>query len=169
MEDLQTNVETSTEEVATEEKNGKFYTEEEIALIEQKAGDKRVSQYQKTMEKKQREADKLRSMSEDDKREYNLSQREQAIAAKEAELAMLENKSEGLAILSDKGLDSKLIDFVISEDAEVMYDNIKKIERLFKASVKAEVEKRLGSGAPLKNVTADDSLTREAFNKMSMQ
>ena len=42
------------------------------------------------------------------------------------------------------------------------------LERAFKKSVKAEVEKRLGSPVPKKNLGNPDSITREQFNKMSL-
>ena len=62
-----------------ENKAGKFYTPEEIAMIEQKAGDKRINQYQKTLEKRNREAEKLNKMSDDERYAYELEQREKAI------------------------------------------------------------------------------------------
>jgi len=108
-------------------------------------------------------------MNADDQREYNLSQREAAIAAKEVELARLENKSEGISILAEKGLDAKLIDFVLSDDAEEMYDKIKALDKAFKLSVKNEVEKRLASKVPTQSLPSELSgVTKEQFKKMSM-
>ena len=160
----------ATEEVATEEteQKGKYYTDEEIALIEQRAGDKRITQFQKTLEKKQREAEKLRNMNEEDKKNYELEQRELAIEEKEKQLAILENKQEGLSILLEKGLDPKLIDFVLVEDAEEMYKKIGSLEKAMKASVKAEVEKRIGGSSPKKAEVDSNNLTKDQFNKLSL-
>lgn len=148
--------------------NGKMYTEEEINALLQKEGDRRISQYQKTMEKKQRESEKLRNMSDEDKRIYQLDQREAELSRKEAELAMLENKSEGLGILAEKNLDAKLINYVLDSDAEVMYGKIKEIESIFKKAVKAEVEKRLGSPQPKAGIGVQE-MTKEQFNKLSIK
>ena len=171
MEDLKETKVAADTEVETEENKepqGKFYTDEEIERLKNQEADRRITQYQKTLERKKREADKLRNMSEEDKRNYELDLREQQIEAKEKEIALLENKSAGISVLAEKGLDSKLIDFVIDEDGEKMYENIKTIEKLFKASVKAEVEKRLGSSAPKRNLENSDSITKADFNKMSL-
>lgn len=163
-----------TNEVTATEETGAEVTEEKITLTQaeldamiQKFSDKRVSQAMKTVEKKQRESEKLHNMNADDRREYDLSQREQAIIEKEAELARLENKSEGLSILAEKGLHAGLIDFVLSDDADEMYSNIKTLDKLFKASVKAEVEKRLSSKTPTQSLPLEKSMTKEEFNKLS--
>lgn len=143
------------------------FSEEDLEMLIQKVGDKRISQYQKTLEKKQREADRLREMSAEDKRIYELQQRELALEERARELDTLENKSAGISVLADKGLDSSLIDFVLDSDSEVMYDNIKVLEKAFKKSVREEVERRLASKAPRKS---DDtqSFSRKDISKMSM-
>ena len=56
---------------------------------------------------------------------------------------------------------------VVAEDAETMKANIDLLDRAFKASVKAEVEKRLGSAAPKKNPAIDKQLTKADFAKLS--
>lgn len=163
-----TKVETEDTAVVTEEKQkGKFYTEEEIALIEQKAGDKRISQYQKTLDKKNKEAEKLNQMNDSQKYLYQLEQREKLIEAKEKELALAENKNACAKILSEKGLSLDLVEFVVADDADMMDENIKKLEKAFKASVKTEVEKRLGSSVPKKNLPMETTMTKEKFQKLN--
>lgn len=142
-------------------------TQEELDALIQRKSDQRVSQALKTMERKQREADKLRDMSADERRLYDLEQREVAIAAKERELALVENKSVCLGILAQKGLDPTLVDFVVDESADIMDSNIKLLDKAFKASVRAEVEKRLASKAPAKSAMMGDALTKEQFSRMS--
>lgn len=156
-----------TETVETENK-GKYYTEEEIALIEQKAGDKRISQYQKTLEKKNREADRLSKMTADERYEYQLQERERLLEEKEKALILAENKNVVSQILSEKGLSLAFVDFCVDEDADVMKSKIAKIEKAFKASVKAEVEKRIGSNAPKVSTPDSNELTREKFSKLSL-
>lgn len=161
---------TSTENNGAEEatENGKFYTEEDLARLLQQEGDKRISQYMKTQEKKQREAEKLKGMNEEDRRVYELDERERKIAEKEEELQMAENKAEGLSILAEKGLSPALIQFVLNADAETMYSNIKTLDKEFKKCVKAEVEKRLGGNAPQANTSTTEGLTKAQFAKMSL-
>lgn len=177
MADINTNVTTEVtqteeqlQETVTQEEN-KTYTEAEVMELIQKEADRRVTDALKKQERKTNakiaEAQKLASMNEAEKYEYQLQQREQAIAAKEKELAMLENKNEASKILSEKGISLALVDFVVAEDAETMKSNIDLLDRAFKTSVKAEVEKRLGSAAPKKNPAIDKQLTKADFAKLS--
>lgn len=165
-----TQTEGQPQETVTQEEN-KTYTEAEVMELIQKEADRRVTDALKKQERKTNakiaEAQKLASMNEAEKYEYQLQQREQAIAAKEKELAMLENKNEASKILSEKGISLALVDFVVAEDAETMKANIDLLDRAFKASVKAEVEKRLGSAAPKKNPAIDKQLTKADFAKLS--
>lgn len=165
-----TNVEVGAEEVTTEEV--KTYTQEEVDALLQKEGDRRVSQALKKAEQKNadkmREAEKLAKMNEAEKYQYELEQREKAIAEKERELALAENKNEASKILAEKGIDLQLVDFVVAEDAETMASNISVLDRAFKHSVKIEVEKRLGSSVPKKNLPPDETLTVDKFKKMSL-
>lgn len=168
------NIENKTTETQTVEGQvePKTYTQEEVDKLLQSEADRRVSEALKKQAKKNeekvREAEKLAKMSADEKYEYELEQREKAIQAKEKELALAENKNVASKILADKGLSLELVDFVIAEDAETMKSNIDVLEIAFKKSVKAEVEKRLGSPVPKKNLGNPDSITREQFNKMSL-
>lgn len=98
-----------------------------------------------------------------------LEQREKAIAEKEKALALAENKNEAGKILADKGLSLSLVDFVVAEDAETMNSNIRLLEKAFKDSVKREVEKRLGSSAPKKNLPPDETITKEQAKKMGIR
>lgn len=165
-----TNVETQNNEgqVNTETNEGqvKMYTEAEM----QQYADRRVTQAMKTAEKnqlkKEREAEKLSKMNEQEKIEYQLQLREEAIAAKEKELALLENKAEASKILAEKGLSAELVDFIVAEDAETMNNNIKILSQAFDKSVKAEVEKRLASKAPRQNLPLDKPIGQTEFRKM---
>ena len=128
------------------------FTREEVEALLQKETDRRVSQALATAERKNaaklREAEKLASMSAEEKYKYELDQREQAIAEKEHQLLLAENRAEASKILADKGLSLAFVDFILDETAEAMNDKINIIDKAFKASVKAEVEKRLGTPAP---------------------
>lgn len=167
-----TNV-TETQEVegqVEETTTPKTYTEEEVQALLQQETDRRVTSALKKQEKKNqeavREAQKLAQMNEQEKFQYQLEQREAAIAAKEKELALMENKNEASKILADKGLSLALVDFVVAEDADTMSANIKILEQAFKQSVKAEVEKRMGGTTPKKNVAVNKTLTPEEFSKL---
>lgn len=166
----ETTVDTNTE--STLEETPKTYTEKEVQELLQREGDRRVSEAMKKAERKKqaavKEATKLAQMNDEQKYQYELEQREKAIAAKEAELALAENKATASAVLADRGLSTQLVDMVVAEDAEEMMDKINRLDTAFKASVKAEVEKRLASKTPKKNLPLDTAITKEAFKAMPL-
>lgn len=151
----------------------KLYTQEEVDKMLQSEVDRRITsalkKQAKSNEAKIKEAQKLAQMNESEKFQYELEQREKAIAEKEKALALAENKNIASQILADKGLSLSLVDFVIAEDAETMNSNIRLLEKAFKDSVKREVEKRLGSSAPKKNLPPDETITKEKAMKMGIR
>ena len=165
---VDTNTDTSTTGTET-----KTYTQEEVDKMLQSEVDRRITsalkKQAKNNEAKIKEAQKLAQMNESEKFQYELEQREKAIAEKEKALALAENKNEASKILADKGLSLSLVDFVIAEDAETMNSNIRLLEKAFKDSVKREVEKRLGSSAPKKNLPPDETITKEQAKKMGIR
>ncbi len=171
MDNTNTNTNTGVD-TTTENNTPKTYTQEEVDKLLQQEGDRRVTEALKKAEKKNqdkvKEAQRLAQMNEQEKYEYQLQQREEAIKAKEKELSLAENKNEASKILSEKGISLSLVDFVVADDADTMKANIDLLDKAFKASVKAEVEKRLGSNNPKKNLQSEGSITKEQFRKMNI-
>lgn len=150
----------------------KTYTQAEVEALLQSEADKRVSAALKKQERKNqeriKEAEKLAKMNETEKFQYELEQREKAIAEKEKALALAENKNAASKILADKGIDLALVDFVVADDAETMKANISLLDRAFKDSVKKEVEKRLSSNSPKINLPTNENITKEQAKKMGI-
>lgn len=79
------------------------------------------------------------------------------------------NRSELKSVLSSRGLSAEFADIInIGEDIEQAQANIDALDRLFKASVKAEVEKRLSNNTPKGNGSSNAEITKETARKMSM-
>ena len=161
------------ETVETEQgQENKTYTQEEVNELLQREADRRVSEALKKQAKKNeekvREAEKLAKMNEEEKYRYELEQREKAIEEKEKMIALMENKNEASKILSERGISLELVDFVVAEDADTMKANIDLLDKCFKQSVKNEVEKRLSSSTPKKNLPLEKQIDREQFRKMSL-
>lgn len=146
-------------------------TKEELDALLQQYGDKRVTEALKKQEfknkKKLEEAKKLAQMDEAQRYEYELQQREAAIEEKEKELALAENKAEASKILASKGISAELVNFVVAETADEMNANISLLEKEFKKSVKAEIEKRLASNTPKKGLAQPNTITKDQFMKMT--
>ena len=172
MDETTTSTNTNETTDVTETSESKTYTQAEVDELLQKEGDRRVTEAMKKAEKKNqakiKEAQKLAKMDEEQKYAYELEQREKAIEAKERELAVAENKAEASRILADRGISVSLVDMVVAEDADEMMDKINTLDTAFKASVKAEVEKRLASKTPKKNLPLGTSITKEQFKAMPL-
>ena len=155
-------------EVKTEEPTPKTYTEEEVQALLQKEGDRRVTEALKKQERKQqdreKEAARLARMNETEKYEYELEQREKAIAEKERALTLAENKNTASKILAEKDIDLALVDFVVAEDADTMNENIKKLAK----GIARSVEKRLAGKSPAKAPDSNEAITKESFAKMTL-
>lgn len=163
-----TSVETNPTETNTEEV--KTYTQEEVLALIQSEADKRVTQALKTQQAKY---EKQLSLSKLDDEARAKAEKDDRIAELEEQLAAFQlekNRSELKSVLSSRGLSAEFADIVaITDDIEASQANIDKLDKLFKAAVKAEVEKRLaGAGLPKGVGSTNTAITKEAVSKMSL-
>lgn len=165
--EVNTSVETNVEETTTEET--KTYTAEEVAALLQSESDKRVTA---ALKKQQQKYEKQLSLSKLDGDERAKAEKDNRIAELEEQLAAFQierNKSELKSVLSSRGLSAEFADIIaITDDIEASQANIDKLDKLFKAAVKAEIDKRLAGNAPKGNSSTQTEITRETAKKMSM-
>lgn len=158
-----------TENPADEQNEVKTYTQEEVLKLLQSETDKRVNQALATQKKKY---EKQLSLSKLDGDERAKAEKDNRIAELEEQLAAFQiekNKSELKSVLSARGLSAEFADIVaINDDIEASQANIDKLDKLFKAAVKAEVEKRLAGNAPKGNGGTTTEITKESIKNMSM-
>lgn len=164
------NEEEVVEQTTEQQEEVKTYTQEEVLALLQKETDKRVSQALKTQQKKY---EKQLSLSKLDGNEREKAEKDNRIAELEEQLAQFQiekNKSEVKSVLSSRGLSAEFADIVlITDDIEASQANIDKLDKLFKAAVKQEVERRLAGSTPKGNGTsAAPEITKESAKKMSL-
>ena len=166
IENINVNEET-VETTATEET--KTYTQDEVLKLIQAEADRRTNQ---ALAKQQRQYEKQLSLSKLDGDERAKAEKDSRIAELEEQLAQFQiekNRSELKSVLGSRGLSAEFADIItISEDIEEAQANIDKLDKLFKAAVKAEVEKRLAGNAPKGNGSAPAEITKESAMKMSI-
>jgi hypothetical protein len=158
------NEETPAAEAAQEQE--KLYSAADV----QSMIDKRVTQALQTQQKK---FDKQLSLSRLDDNERAKAEKDNRIAELEEQLAQFtieRNKSELKSVLGSRGLSAEFADIItITDDIEASQANIDKLDKLIKATVKAEVEKRLAGSAPKGASAATGAeITKEAAARMSM-
>lgn len=167
MDEMNNNVVNESVETAQEEV--KTYTQDEVLALLQSESDKRVNQ---ALAKQKRQYEKQLSLSKLDGDERAKAEKDNRIAELEEQLAQFQverNKSELKSVLSSRGLSAEFADIVaISDDIEASQANIDKLDKLFKAAVRAEVEKRLAGNTPKGNGTGTTEITKESAKKMSM-
>ena len=155
--------ETTTEEVV------KTYTQDEVMQLLQKESDRRVTEALKTQQKKY---EKQLSLSKLDGDEREKAEKDNRIAELEELVKQMNterNKSELKSVLGARGLSAEFADILnINDDIEASQASIDKLDKLFKAAVKAEVEKRLAGNAPKGNGSTPAELTKETAKKMTM-
>ena len=148
----------------------KTYTQEEVIALLQREGDKRVSQ---ALAKQKKQYEKQISLSKLDGDEREKAEKDAKIQELEEKLSAFEqekNRSELKSVLASRGLSAEFADIVlITNDLEESQANIDKLDKLFKAAVKAEVEKRLAGNTPKGNGVIPTEITREDAKKMSIQ
>ena len=148
----------------------KTYTQEEVLKLIQSEADRRTNQ---ALAKQKKEYERKMSLSKLDDDERAKAEKDNRIAELEEQLAQFQierNKSELKSVLSSRGLSAEFADIIaINDDIETSQANIDKLDKLFKAAVKAEVEKRLAGSAPRGNGSSPAEITKESAKKMSMK
>ena len=148
----------------------KTYTAEEVAKLIQAEADRRTNQ---ALAKQKKEYEKKMSLSNLDEQQRKDAEQQMKIAELEEQLAAFQiekNRSELKSVLSSRGLSAEFADIIaINDDIEASQSNIDKLDKLFKAAVKSEVEKRLAGNAPRGNGSGTPAeITKEIAKKMSM-
>lgn len=166
--EMNTGINETVEETTTEEV--KTYTQEEVLALLQKETDKRVTQALNTQKKKYEKQLSLSKLDGDERDKAEKDARIEELEQLVSQMNVDKNKSELKSVLSSRGLSAEFADIIsITDDIEASQQNIDKLDKLFKAAVKAEVERRLAGTAPKGNgggITAE--LTKEDAKKMSV-
>lgn len=162
------NKDIETKDTETENET-KMYTQEEVVALVQSECDRRVSQALKTQQKKHEKELSLSKLDgkarEDAEKDDRIAELEQMVA----QMAIDKNRSELKSTLGSRGLDARFADLLnITDDTEANQKVIADFDKLWKAAVNAEVEKRISSNAPRSNSTNPSEMTKEVFAKMSL-
>lgn len=130
-----------------EPQDEKKYTDAEVDEII----DKKYAKWKSEQEAKESEAKKLAKMNADEKKDYQLKQREQELADREAEITRKELTAEARSMLSERDLPVELVDVVNLTDADSVTESINAIQKSWEAAVQKGVSDRLKGSAPIKS------------------
>lgn len=166
-------VETENETVDTSEMaetTEKTFTQEEVnALIEKRLA-KQEKSFNKRIQEKLDEAEKLRQMNADQKAEYEAQKQADYIAELEAKINRSGLEKEASKILSESGLvaDDKILGFVVKDTAEATQAAVDSFSALVNDLADKKVSEMLKGKTPQKvEQTTATAITQEQFNRMS--
>ena len=147
-----------------------MFTKEEVLAMIQSESDKRVAQALKTQQRKFEQKLSLSQLDGDEREKAEKDQKIKELEEQLAEFQIEKNRSELKSVLSSRGLSAEFADILaVSDDIEAAQANIDKLDKLFKAAVKSEVEKRIGGDVPNGNGGGSKApMTKEEFLKLPM-
>ena len=169
MEDNMNNTGVNENENNENQQETKTYSAEEVAKLIQAEADRRTNQ---ALAKQKKEYEKKLSLSSLDEQQRKEAEAQMKIEELQSQLAAFQiekNRSDLKSVLSSRGLSAEFADILsISDDLEESQANIDKLDKLFKAAVKAEVEKRLAGNSPKGSGGQSQPMTKEEFLKLPM-
>lgn len=147
----------------------KTYTEEEVLKLIQSESDRRCNMALAKQKKEYEKKLSLSSLDEQQRKEAEAQMKIEELQNQLTAFQMEKNKSELKSVLASRNLDVRFADIIsITEDLEESQKNIETLDTLFKAAVKAEVEKRLAGNAPKGGTETQKEITKDSIKKMSI-
>lgn len=159
---------TQEEEKATE----KTFTQSEVDDLIKKRLAKQEKSFDKRMQEKLDEAEKLRQMNEAQKAEYEQEKQKAYIAELEAKINRSGLEREASKMLSEGGIavDDKILGLVVKDTAESTQEAVESFVTLVNDLADKKVGEKLKGKTPKKmEDTSAGEITKEQFNRMGYQ
>lgn len=133
-------------------------TQEELEKKLQSEADRRVTEALKTakskwqeeydakLEKERKEAERLATLSAEEKEQEILKQKEEEIAQREQALRRKELQLDAIQILEEEKLPIKFVDMLLGQDAESTQANIKSFKKEWQRAIEEEMKERVSVG-----------------------
>ena len=128
----------------------------------------RLAREKRKWEKDHTEAERLRKMTDDEKKQYEEDKRKEDLDSREAAITRRELTAVAKEQLNAAGVPADMADFIDYTDADSVNESVKRLSKSFKGAVQQSVDDRLKGKAPLdkaKNnvLTGEEEDARKAF------
>lgn len=156
----------------TVEDTPKTFTQSEVDELIKKRLAKQEKSFDKRMQEKLDEAEKLRAMNESQKAEYEQEKQRAYIAELEAKINRSGLEREASKMLSGGGIvvDDKILGLVVKDTAEKTQEAVESFVALVNDLADKKVGEKLKGKTPKKmEDTSAGEITKEQFNKMGYQ
>ncbi len=150
----------------------KTFTQSEVDDLIKKRLAKQEKSFDKRMQEKLDEAEKLRQMNETQKAEYEQEKQKAYIAELEAKINRSGLEREASKMLSEGGIavDDKILGLVVKDTAESTQEAVENFVALVNDLADKKVGEKLKGKTPKKmEETSAGEITKEQFNKMGYQ
>ena len=150
----------------------KTFTQSEVDELIKKRLAKQEKSFDKRMQEKLDEAEKLRAMNESQKAEYEQEKQRAYIAELEAKINRSGLEREASKMLSEGGIvtDDKILGLVVKDTAEATQEAVESFVALVNDLADRKVGEKLKGKTPKKmEDTSAGEITKEQFNKMGYQ
>jgi hypothetical protein len=150
----------------------KTFTQSEVDELIKKRLAKQEKSFDKRMQEKLDEAEKLRQMNETQKAEYEQEKQRAYIAELEAKINRSGLEREASKMLSEGGIvaDDKILGIVVKDTAERTQEAVESFVALVNDLADKKVGEKLKGKTPKKmEDTTAGEITKEQFNKMGYQ
>lgn len=145
----------------------------DLEALLQRETDKRVTSALKTQQKKYEKQLSLSKLDDEAREKAEKDARIQELEEMLRDRDIANNKSELKSVLSSRGLSAEFADIItITDDIEESQARIDTLDKLFKAAVRNEVERRLAAAGGTPKGTGNNNsgeLTPEAFAKLPLR
>lgn len=168
-------VEPELEQASTQEEvesTEKTFTQSEVDDLIKKHLAKQEKSFDKRMQEKLDEAEKLRQMNETQKAEYEQEKQRAYIAELEAKINRSGLEREATKMLSEGGIavDDKILGLVVKDTAESTQEAVESFVALVNDLADKKVGEKLKGKTPKKmEDTSAGEITKEQFNRMGYQ
>lgn len=150
----------------------KTFTQSEVDELIKKRLAKQEKSFDKRMQEKLDEAEKLRQMNETQKAEYEQEKQKAYIAELEAKINRSGLEREASKMLSEGGIvaDEKILGLIVKDTAERTQEAVESFVDLVNELADKKVGEKLKGKTPKKmEDTTAGEITKEQFNKMGYQ
>ena len=150
----------------------KTFTQSEVDDLIKKRLAKQEKSFDKRMQEKLDEAEKLRQMNETQKAEYEQEKQKAYIAELEAKINRSGLEREASKMLSEGGIavDDKILGLVVKDTAEATQEAVESFVALVDELADKKVGEKLKGKTPKKmEDTSAGEITKEQFNRMGYQ
>lgn len=172
MENLQDQNTIEITEVTTDVESKEVETKEEVKKLEftQEELDnlisKRLEREKKKAQAEREEAEKLAKMSEAEKQQALFEKKVKEFEDMKKKYELEKMELEVIKQLSSKNLPTQFSKYLLNEDAETSFNNIKEFEVEWQKAIEQAIDTRLKGKTPQVGVVTNTTITKEQFNKL---